>query len=148
MAITQVSLISVWVKDLEESLAFYTDVLGFELGEDVQLSEDFRWLTVKHPAQPGLSLHLTTPGPPLSEELVTAIGLALDAGAMPGVGLAVDDCRATYEELRAKGVTFLAEPAERPYGVEALMRDNSGNWLVMVESRDYDPATMSEADLA
>jgi catechol 2,3-dioxygenase-like lactoylglutathione lyase family enzyme len=46
MAITQVSLISVWVKDLEESLAFYTDVLGFELGADVRLSEDFRWLTV------------------------------------------------------------------------------------------------------
>lgn len=148
MTITQVSLISVWVKDLEESLAFYTDVLGFEKGQDIRLGEDFRWLTVTHPAQPGLSLHLTTPGPPLSEELVTSINRALDEGVMPGVGLAVDDCQATYEELLAKGVTFLAEPAQRPYGVEALMRDNSGNWLVMVESRDFDPATMSQADLA
>ncbi|MCY7401912.1 MAG: VOC family protein [Nocardioides sp.] len=148
MAITQVSLVSVWVKDLEESLSFYTDILGFELGEDVRLGEDFRWLTVTHPAQPGLSLHLTTPGPPLSEELVTSINRALDAGAMPGVGLAVDDCRATYEDLRGKGVTFLAEPAERPYGVEALMRDNSGNWLVMVESRAFDPSAMTRDDLA
>jgi hypothetical protein len=41
--------------------------------------------------------------------------------------------RKTHEELRGKGVTFLQEPAERPYGVEAVMRDNSGNWLVLVE---------------
>mgnify|MGYP000311204907 FL=1 len=66
---------------------------------------------------------------------------------MPGVGLNVDDCRATYEQLKAKGVTFLQEPAERPYGVEALLRDNSGNWMVMVERRPYDPDAMTVEDL-
>ena len=55
---------------------------------------------------------------------------------MGGVGLTVDDCRKTYEELAAKDVTFLQEPTDRPYGVEAVMRDNSGNWLVLVESKD------------
>jgi predicted enzyme related to lactoylglutathione lyase len=52
---------------------------------------------------------------------------------MGGLGLHVDDCRATYEELTTKGVEFLQEPAERPYGIEAIIRDNSGNWLVLVE---------------
>lgn len=141
--ITNVSLISVWVNDQDASLAFYTDVLGFEVGDDVQLGEDFRWLTVVHPRQPELHLHLTTPGPPLADDLQDSIRRALDAGQMPGVGLSVDDCRATYAELVAKGVEFLQEPAERPYGVEALMRDNSGNWMVLVEHRDYDPTTLT-----
>jgi catechol 2,3-dioxygenase-like lactoylglutathione lyase family enzyme len=145
--ITNVSLVSVWVKDQDAALAFYTDVLGFQLGDDVRLGEDFRWLTVVHPNQPELHLHLTTPGPPLSEELQDQIRRSLDAGAMPGVGLNVDDCRATCAELAAKGVTVLQEPAERPYGVEALIRDNSGNWIVLVEPREFDPATMTLADL-
>ena len=145
--ITNVSLVSAWVKDQDASLAFYTDVLGFEVGDDVRLAENFRWLTVVHPNQPELHLHLTTPGPPLSDELQSAILRSLDAGGMPGVGLTVDDCRATFRELSAKGVTFLAEPAERPYGVEALLRDNSGNWLVMVERRAFDPDALTRDQL-
>lgn len=145
--ITNVNLVSVWVKDQDASLAFYTDVLGFELREDVRLAEDFRWLTVGHPSQPELFLHLTTPGPPLSEDLQREIHRSLDAGGMPGVGIEVDDCRATHADLAAKGVTFLQEPAERPYGVEALFRDNSGNWIVMVEPQEFDPEAMTVADL-
>ena len=65
----------------------------------------------------------------------------MTATVAPGTGrLAVDDCRRTYEELSAKGVTFLQGPAERPYGVEAVMRDVSGNWLVLVERREFSPA--------
>lgn len=145
--ITNVSIVSVWVKDQDASLAFYTDVLGFEVGDDIRLAEDFRWLTVVHPNQPELHLHLTTPGPPLSEELQASIRRALDSGGMPGVGLNVDDCRATYEALKAKGVEFLQEPAERPYGVEALLRDNSGNWIVLVEPHEFDPDAMTVDDL-
>jgi catechol 2,3-dioxygenase-like lactoylglutathione lyase family enzyme len=145
--ITNVSLVSVWVKDLDESLAFYTDVLGFEKGNDVQLGPDFRFLTVVHPEHRELHLHLTTPGEPLSPELVEAMRRAQDDGGLPGVGLYVDDCRKTYEDLVAKGVQFLQEPADRPYGVEALMRDNSGNWLVLVEPKEFDPEAMSRADL-
>lgn len=84
-------------------------------------------------------MHLTTPGPPLSEDLVVAMRRAQAEGGLPGLGLAVDDCQKTYEQLSAKGVEFLQEPTERPYGVEALMRDNSGNWMVLVEHRDYKP---------
>jgi hypothetical protein len=57
---------------------------------------------------------------------------------MGGLGLRVDDCRKTFEELTAKGVTFLQEPADRPYGVEAVIRDVSGNWLVLVEPKELD----------
>ncbi len=137
--ITNVSIVSIWVQDIDESLAFYTDVLGFEPGEDVRLGEDFRWCTVVHPNQPELKLHLTTPSKPLSDDLIAAMTRAQAEGGLPGVGLSVDDCRKTFEDLRAKGVEFLQEPEERPYGVEALLRDNSGNWMVIVEPRDYQP---------
>ncbi len=48
----------------------------------------------------------------------------------------MDDCQKTYEELEAKGVEFIQPPSQRPYGTEALCRDNSGNWLVLVEPSD------------
>lgn len=145
--ITNISLVSVWVKDIDESLAFYTDVLGFEAGDDLQLGPDFRWCTVVHPKQPEVHLHLTTPSGPLPDHLIEALRRAQDEGGLPGVGLNVNDCRATYEDLRAKGVEFLQEPQERPYGVEALMRDNSGNWMVLVEPRDYTPEDFEGVDL-
>ena len=112
--ITNVSIVSIWVQDIDESLAFYTDVLGFEPGEDVRLGEDFRWCTVVHPNQPELKLHLTTPSKPLSDDLIAAMTRAQAEGGLPGVGLSVDDCRKTFEDLRAKGVEFLQEPEERP----------------------------------
>lgn len=145
--ITHVSLVSVWVRDIDESLAFYTDVLGFDPLDDIQLGPDFRWVTVAHPSQPQLQIHLTTPSKPLSDDLIAAIERAQAAGGMPGIGLSVDDCQATYEELRARGVEFLQEPQDRPYGVEALMRDNSGNWMVLVEPREFDPSRLDPADL-
>jgi catechol 2,3-dioxygenase-like lactoylglutathione lyase family enzyme len=137
--ITNVSIVSVFVKDIDESLKFYTDVLGFDEGAEVTLGDGYRWCTVVHPNQPELHLHLTLPGPPMSEDLVDAIRRAQDAGGMAGVGVNVDDCQATYEDLKAKGVEFLQEPAVRPYGVEALLRDNSGNWMVLVEHREWSP---------
>ena len=146
--ITNISLVSVWVKDIDESLAFYTDVLGFEPGDDIRMGEDFRWCTVFHPKQPELHLHLTTPSRPLSDDLIAAMRRAQDEGGLPGVGLHVDDCRATYEDLRSKGVEFLQEPEERPYGVEALMRDNSGNWMVLVEPREFTPEDFEGVDLS
>ena len=144
--ITNISLVSVWVRDIDESLAFYTDVLGFAAGDDIQLGEDFRWCTVTHPSQPEVHVHLTTPSRPLSDDLIAAMQRAQAEGGLPGIGLNVDDCRATYEDLRAKGVEFLQEPEDRPYGVEALMRDNSGNWMVLVEPRPFSPDDLDRAD--
>lgn len=137
--ITHISLVSVWVKDIDESLAFYTDVLGFEAKDDIHLGPDFRWCTVAHPAQPELQVHLTTPSKPLSDDLIAAMQRAQADGGLPGIGLNVDDCRKTYDDLVPKGVEFIQPPEDRPYGVEALMRDNSGNWMVLVEPREFTP---------
>ena len=133
---TNVSILSLWVSDQDAARDFYVDKLGFEAGADVRLG-DYRWLTVRHPNQPELEINLTVVGPPLDQELQDAIRRALAKGSMPGFGLSTDDCRKTYETLVAKGVEFIQPPAERPYGVEALARDNSGNWLVIVEPHEF-----------
>ncbi|MER7250655.1 VOC family protein [Kribbella sp. NPDC000426] len=104
--ITNVSLVTVYVDDIDEAKAFYTEKLGFELGEDITLSEDFRWCTVHQADHPELELALMLPGPPMDEE---------SAG-------------------------WIREPADRPYGVEAVLRDNSGNWPVLVEQKAYTAA--------
>ena len=144
--ITNVSLVSVWVTDLDDALAFYTDVLGFEARDDIMLGEDFRWVTVGHPSQPELQLHLTTPSKPLSDDLIAAMTRAQAEGGLPGVGLHVDDCRKTYQELSAKGVEFIQEPQDRRYVVEARMRDNSGNWIVLVECKEFTDADFEGFD--
>jgi catechol 2,3-dioxygenase-like lactoylglutathione lyase family enzyme len=131
--ITNISIVSVFVKDVDESKRFYIDVLGFEAKDDITLGDGYRWCTVVHPSQPELNVNLAVPGPPHSPELVEAMKRALDEGGMHGLGLNVDDCQKTYDELRAKGVEFIQPPSPRPYGTEALCRDNSGNWLVLVE---------------
>ena len=56
---------------------------------------------------------------------------------MGGIGLSTDDCRGEHERLAKLGVEFVQEPAERPYGVEAVFRDSCGNWLVMVEPKPF-----------
>ena len=137
--ITNISLASVFVKDVDESKRFYVDVLGFDEGEDILLG-DYRWCTVRHPNQPELQVHLRHPGPPLSPEMVESINRALDEGGMNGLGIATDDCRKQAEELKSKGVQFIQDPEERPYGVEAVLRDNSGNWMVLVEHKEYTAA--------
>ena len=136
MAIQHVSLYGVWVNDIDEAKDFYIDKLGFELREDVTMG-DYRWLTVGQPDQPDLKLNLQIPGPPLDEESAGFIKRMMAKGSYGAGGLAVDDCRKTYEELTAKGVEFASEPADRPYGVEAVMRDNSGNWWVLLEEKPY-----------
>jgi catechol 2,3-dioxygenase-like lactoylglutathione lyase family enzyme len=138
--ITNISIVSVFVKDVDASKAFYIDVLGFEPKDDITLGEGYRWCTVVHPSQPELQVHLNIPGPPLSPDLVAAMERAQDEGGLNGLGMSVDDCQKTFEELSAKGVEFIQPPAQRPYGVEALCRDNSGNWIVLVEHRDFTAA--------
>ena len=135
--ITNVSLVALYVSDQDESKKFYTDVLGFEERTDVRLGDGFRWVTVGHPSQPELEVTLMTPGPPLDQDMADAVRRALAKGTMGGFGLQTDDCRKDYEVLSAKGVQFVQEPSDRPYGVEAVMRDNSGNWLVLVEPKEY-----------
>jgi catechol 2,3-dioxygenase-like lactoylglutathione lyase family enzyme len=134
--ITNISFLSLFVTDQDASRDFYVDKLGFVQTADVRLG-DYRWLTIAHPDHPEIEINLAVPGPPLDPEFLEAVRRSLAKGTMPGFGMQTDDCRKTYEELVAKGVEFIQPPADRPYGVEALARDNSGNWLVIVEPREF-----------
>ncbi len=134
--ITKLSHAGVWVLDQDEALEFYTQKLGFEVRTDARMDNGFRWLTVGPKGDPGFELILARPGPPMvDEESAAAIRGLLAKGALGNGVWEADDCRQTYEELSARGVTFLQEPAERPYGVEAVFRDNSGNWFSLTEHR-------------
>ena len=138
--ITNVSLVTVYCLDQTATRDFYVDVLGFQPRTDMTTGEGFRWVTVSAPGHPELELSLMTPGPPLDPEGAAFVRRQLEKGQMGGLGLRVDDCRKTYAELSAKGATILQEPAARPYGVEAVMRDIAGNWLVLIEPREFTPA--------
>jgi catechol 2,3-dioxygenase-like lactoylglutathione lyase family enzyme len=129
----------VWVHDQDEALAFYTEKLGLELRDDVRVPEmgDFRWLTVGVPGQDDVALTLMeVPGPPVFDAETRDQIMALMAkGAAGGLFFSTDDCRATYEDLKGRGVEFQQEPAEQPYGVDAGFRDPSGNQMRMVQLR-------------
>jgi catechol 2,3-dioxygenase-like lactoylglutathione lyase family enzyme len=131
--ITALSHSPIWVLDQDEALAFYTEKLGFEVNTDAKM-DDFRWLTINPPGRPDHELVLLVPGPPMmDEESADQLKALVAKGALGAGAFETDDCRATYAELSARGVTFLSEPTERFYGVEATFRDNSGNWFSMTE---------------
>ena len=131
--ITKVSHVNIFVLDQDRAKKFYTEKLGFEVRTD-QMIEGFRWLTVGPKGQPDLNVLLARPSPPMfSEADAEALRGLVAKGSMAGGVTETDDCRRTTAELKAKGVTILQEPAERPYGVEALFRDDSGNWFSLTQ---------------
>ena len=135
--IENISLVTVYCLDQDQTRDFYVEKLGFEPRADNRIG-DLRWVTIAHPNQPELQVTLMVPGPPLSPEAADFYRGQLEAGQMGGLGLRVADCRKAYAELSTAGVTFLQEPSDRPYGVEAVMRDNTGNWLVLVEPKSME----------
>ena len=142
--ITNVSLVSLYVNDQDEARDFYVDKLGFAPHTDVRMGDGFRWVTIIHPDHPELEVTLMVPGPPLDQEMAEAVRRALANGSMGGFGLRTTDCHKDYDDLVSKGVEFTQPPADRPYGIEAIMRDNSGNWLVLVEQKPYSPEDFSD----
>ena len=134
--ISRLNHVNVFVLDQDRAKAFYTEKLGFELRNDAVL-DGFRWLTVGPKEQPDLNILLAYPGPPMfSGEDAETVRALVAKGSLGGGVFETPDCRATYEELSGRGVTFLQEPADRPYGVEALFRDDSGNWFSLTESKE------------
>ena len=116
------------VLDQDEALDFYVGKLGLEVGTDADLGF-MRWLTVNVPGQPESHIVLATPEMGHDEETAAAIRELVARGGANGVIFSVDDCRATYEELVAKGVEFTQEPTEHFYGVDCGLRDPFGNPL-------------------
>ena len=129
-----------WVHDQDDALAFYTQKLGMEVRADVTLDEmgNFRWLTVGPAGQPDFAIVLMAiPGPPVMDpETADQVRALMAKGFAGTVFLTTDDCRASHEELKARGVEFTEQPEERPYGIDSGFRDPSGNSLRLTEVRD------------
>ena len=131
----------VWVHDQDEALEFYTKKLGMEVRSDVTLPEmgDFRWLTVGPAGQPDISVVLMAiPGPPvMDDETADEVRNLVSKGFAGTIFLTTDDCRASYEELKGRGVEFVEEPEERPYGIDSSFRDPSGNSIRLTQVREF-----------
>lgn len=129
-----------WVHDQDESLEFWTKNVGMEIRSDVTVPElgNFRWLTVGPPGQPDVAITLMAiPGPPVMDEQTAKEVRALMAKGFAGtIFLVTDDCRASYDELRGRGVEFAEAPEERPYGIDCAFRDPSGNNIRLTEVRE------------
>jgi len=127
---TAITHSQIYVLDQDEALDFYVGKLGLEVNADADLGF-MRWLTVSVPGHPERQVLLEKPGPPrLSEEIAEQVRELLTKGATGGYLIfSTDDCRKTYETLRAKGVEFTEEPTERPYGIDCGLRDPFGNSL-------------------
>jgi catechol 2,3-dioxygenase-like lactoylglutathione lyase family enzyme len=139
-----ISHVNVWVDDQDEAKAFYTEKLGFEVREDATLEEfdGYRWLTVGPPGQPDVNIILSIPQPPpIDAESAEQVKALLAKGAMgPGI-LRTDDCRKTIKELEERGVEVVQQPDERFYGIDAAIRDPSGNEWRVSQPIEYDLAS-------
>jgi uncharacterized glyoxalase superfamily protein PhnB len=120
----------VWVHDQDVALNYWTEKVGMEVRQDVRMPElGFRWLTVGPPGQDDVSIVLmAVPGPPIMDEATRQQVLEVVAKGFAGtVFLTTEDCQASYDELKARGVEFTEAPHDMPYGIDSGFRDPSGN---------------------
>jgi predicted enzyme related to lactoylglutathione lyase len=119
------------VDDQEKALAFYRDVLGLKVINDVS-ADGMRWVTVSPPSQPEVQIGLFTPNdnPAASPADREAAETLLAKGLMHGVIFSTADCDATFAAIRASGAEVVQEPMDMPYGVrDCAFRDPAGNML-------------------
>lgn len=138
--IQRMTHVSVFVLNQESAKNFYVDKLGFKLKNDVAMGDGaWRWVTVSPPGQPDLEIVLMPydKGPGMDKDAAAAIRLLLEKGVLGGGVFGTDDCKKTYQELRAKGVEFSWEPKEEFYGIETWMKDNSGNGFSICQARNH-----------
>jgi catechol 2,3-dioxygenase-like lactoylglutathione lyase family enzyme len=120
-----IGVVGLYVHDQDKALDFYVGKLGFEVHTDARNGN-----------QPSFELGLFLPQEPVLDAATAHTMREMVAkGAMPPLVLVVDDCRAAYDKLRAKGVEFIQEPIARFGGVDANFRDPSGNAWKMIEAR-------------
>jgi len=133
----KISTAQLWVHDQEEALAYYTEKVGMEVRTDVTIPElgNFRWLTVAPPGQEEVAIVLMAiPGAPvMDDDTADQVRSLMGRGFAGTVFLTTDDCRAEYEKMKARGVEFVDQPEERPYGIDCGFRDPSGNHLRLAQ---------------
>jgi catechol 2,3-dioxygenase-like lactoylglutathione lyase family enzyme len=139
--VTKLSHTSLFVSDQNKAYDFYVNKLGFKVNTDVKMDNGMRWLTLNPPEQPDLEIVLIDAsgdgsGMGWDEEIQNALKMLLQKGVMGAGVLHTPDCRATYEELKAKGVQFKSEPKEQFYGIECIVTDGCGNWFSMTQPKE------------
>lgn len=125
------------VDDHDKAIAFYCDVLGLEIRNDVKY-EGMRWTTVGSPLQPDVSIVLEPPAanPDLSPADREAMDQLLAKGVLRGVNFTTEDCDALFARVRESGADVLQEPMDMPYGVrDCAFRDPAGNMLRFMERK-------------
>jgi catechol 2,3-dioxygenase-like lactoylglutathione lyase family enzyme len=135
--ISGVGMVCLWVFDYDEAYEFYVHKLGLKVGMDAPMEGGAgRWLLVHSEKQPDLPIMLAVPAPPIMDEQTAAkVRELVSTGYLGFGGLATDDCRGTYQELKSRGVEFTEEPSERFYGIDAAFRDPFGNQLRLTEAK-------------
>ncbi|MBW8763365.1 MAG: VOC family protein [Microbacterium sp.] len=122
--------------DADASVAFYRDVLGFEVRKDVGYDR-MRWITVGPQGQPDTAIVLTPPAvdPGINdEERATVLGL-MAKGSFGGIVLATDDVDAAFAAIESRGADIVQEPIDQPYGVrDCAFRDPAGNMVRLQQS--------------
>ena len=129
-----------WVHDQDESLAFYTGTLGWEVRSDVTIEDwGFRWLVVGPVGQEEVGLVLMPiPAPPmLDAESRERLAELVAKGAGGTLFLETDDCQAAYDDLSARGVQFNDPPTAQPYGIDTSFRDPSGNNVRLTQVMEF-----------
>jgi catechol 2,3-dioxygenase-like lactoylglutathione lyase family enzyme len=144
--ITKFSHTTLFVKDQEKAYDFYVNKLGFKVNTDALMGNGYRWLTINPKDQPDLEIVLMdilhesmikseTSPEGIDEESMNAFKVLLDKGILGAGVMYTNDCKATYEELKAKGVQFKGEPKEQFYGIEVVMFDGCGNWFSVTQPK-------------
>lgn len=124
--LTKLAVVTILVRDQDEALQFYTEKLGLEKMDDMNFGEGNRWLTVTAAGQKELQIFLQK-ADSFGVDLMDRVGRA------PAWAFNTDNCRETYETLKARGVKFVSEPKEQPWGIEATFEDLYGNKFSIVE---------------
>jgi catechol 2,3-dioxygenase-like lactoylglutathione lyase family enzyme len=124
--LTSLSITSLYVLDQDQALDFYVGTLGLEVGTDADLGF-MRWLTVRVPGE-SREVLLERPGPPAMDGgTADQVRDLVTKGASGTLFFNSDDVRATWADLKAKGVDLPEEPVERDYGTDFGFRDPFGN---------------------
>lgn len=140
--VTRYSHATIFVRNQDDALEFYTEKLGFEKRIDASF-DGFRWLTVAPPGQTEVQMALIEPRKIYEAEHAKKFEELMAHGLICGGVVQTDDCQKTYEELKAKGVVFTKAPEERPFGIQATFLDNSNNWFSLTQAKERQEAVLA-----
>ena len=135
--ISRISHVCIYVLDQESARRFYVDTLGFKIHTDAPMGPDMRWVTVCPPDQPDVEITLMPirDGMMFTKETAESMKSLVKGGTFGFGVFETRDIYATYEELKAKGVQFKQAPKEEFYGIEAVFKDDSGNWFSLSQTK-------------